>query len=442
MWEVTCDESQLWCRCNRVVIWRAKIAILIDTMPCDTNTLVLQRGLMLIPVENVEYDITCTATWLSRAVELQYINLVRFADALHAETSYIEIGLVSTVCVEFTSMRATGKSLITKSPTSRTHGIFSVIFAALLVFIAFQGSLRLSRQKKLSIRANETPFRASAGCGAFELRHEVDGRCRALSTILSGAQNIYFVNPKKASYMYCAIPKNGCTYHYSLLHRVQFEMWTLKGVEIHTNKSKNTLHLGYLPDAKISDKLADVSIPKYVIVRNPLTRTLSGYRDKFEKYIPAEEQTAGRFHEWVKEEFPPYSPRNVTVKYNVHWRPQLRYCGFRYPQIYQRFTMLRFEEPHKYVEFLYKHIPRRYLDSGWGDGSQSFREASLAPVYTRTGNTNELFYEYFSTLEIFDYLADILKEDIDFLGYRRDVEEMRKELEKKVARTKNADAKG
>lgn len=282
--------------------------------------------------------------------------------------------------------------------------------------------------------ATGPPIHSSDGCAPYELRHQIEGVCRSLSSILLAGQNIYFVDTEKVSYMYCAIPKNGCTYHFSLLLRIKYNKWTLQGGQIHGDKTKRLLRLGYQPNAKIDAKLGDPSIPKYAVVRNPMQRTLSAYKDKVERYVPLEERSAEIFYQWLKDEFPPDSRNRSEEDWtntNAHWRPQTQYCGFHYPQIHQHITLLRFEQPEQYVEYLYKHMPGEYLERGWADGDKSFRESTLGEL-KRTGNANSEFFEYFTSLEMFDYLAEQLQDDIDGLGYREEVDGMRAELEKIV----------
>lgn len=96
------------------------------------------------------------------------------------------------------------------------------------------------------------------------------------------------------------------------------------------------------------------------------------------------------------------------------------------------FKIFRVEEPEEYVEYLYSIIPEKYLRDGWGrKDNLSFRDHVLGPR-KRTGNTNEKFERYFDNLEVFDHMAKILEQDIDVLGYRDEINELRANLKNRL----------
>lgn len=180
---------------------------------------------------------------------------------------------------------------------------------------------------------------------------------------------------------------------------------------------------------EIVDWLRDVHVPKYIVVRNPMTRTLSAYIDKVERYLTDADKNSQAFADWIELEFPVGSGKDETGRrWNAHWRAQTYFCGFRTPNIHKAFRVLRFEHTEEIVDYLYSFVPRIYLDDGWGgDANVSMRDFMLGPR-KRTGNTEDRFLEYFTNVKVFDRLARELALDIEMLDYRQEVEQLREKV--------------
>lgn len=250
--------------------------------------------------------------------------------------------------------------------------------------------------------------------------------CTNLQKFVTGLELYYVENPK-VSYIYCSLPKNGCTYHVALMHWLRGDRHIIPGVngEVHDVENKKKLFLELQSSEKIAAIFHNPSIPKYMVVRNPLHRTLSAYRNKVEPVLPAHERTVKSFHDWVYSMFDGRRRNDAWSHVNPHWRPQTKLCGFNKRGIGSFFRVFRTEDPHAYVDYLYDIIPHEYLDTGWSKAqNQSLREFVLGPR-VRTGNTTALFYKYFNDVHLFDHLAKELAEDIDSFGYREDVQQMR-----------------
>lgn len=183
------------------------------------------------------------------------------------------------------------------------------------------------------------------------------------------------------------------------------------------------------PSEEIVDWLRDVNVPKYTVVRNPMTRTLSAYIDKVERHLQDDDKTPQAFADWLDYEFPAGSRKRLRWQdWNAHWRPQTYFCGFQTPNVHKVFRVLRFEQTEDIVEYLYASVPRVYLDDGWGgEANVSLREFMLGPR-KRTGGTEDKFLEYFTSVESFDKLASVLELDIDMLGYREEVGQLREKV--------------
>lgn len=251
---------------------------------------------------------------------------------------------------------------------------------------------------------------------------------------------IYVVDRPDVKYLTCAIPKNGCSYHLSLVHRIHGEKnYSLLPV-IHDSQRKAELKLSARSPMQIAGFLSDNTIPKYVIVRNPLSRLLSAFLDKVLFELPKEVDAVTNFHTWIYDTFPSHRPKNGIWKtVNPHWRRQVEFCGFKRLGVASNFNIFRFEEPDEFIDFLYKTVPEKYLNDGWGPtGSQNssrssnFRDFVLGPR-KRTRNTDERFWEFFNNLEVFDHVANTFEEDITMFNYGEEVTLMRQTLQRRRA---------
>eukprot|EP00177_Eucheuma_denticulatum_P001092 GFKZ01001989.1.p1 GENE.GFKZ01001989.1~~GFKZ01001989.1.p1 ORF type:complete len:325 (-),score=42.50 GFKZ01001989.1:1114-2088(-) len=249
-----------------------------------------------------------------------------------------------------------------------------------------------------------------------------------LSRLLTG-QKIFALRTQDISYAACLIPKNSCSYHIGLMQRVNgvknYENFSV----VHNATAKLDLDISRFRHKRIIQWLADPDIPRYAIVRNPLMRTLSAYLDKVEDNYEDGVKSPDRFERWLEEEFPKGSGKQRDARlWNPHWRPQYHYCGFSTENVHKALTMLRFEEPEKIVDYLYKFIPRRFLDDGWGrEDSISLREFMLGPR-KRTGGTEQKFLTYFRSVETYDKLVAELQDDIRSFGYQEEVDALRNQV--------------
>lgn len=244
---------------------------------------------------------------------------------------------------------------------------------------------------------------------------------------------IYVVDRPNIQYMVCAIPKNGCTYHLALINRIYGEQNFESTGIVHDIERKRVYRLSARGTEKAARMLVNSSIPKYAVVRNPLQRTMSAYLNKVEAFLPEKDHTVENFHAWVYKEFPKDMPLDRSWKgMNPHWVPQTQFCGFNVRDVHTYFKIFRVEEPEDYVDFIYKYVPEEYLKDGWsGEDNLSFRDYVLGPR-TRTEGTSEKFLKYFSSLEVFDHMAQVLSDDIKAFGYQEEVEQLRASVKDRV----------
>lgn len=279
------------------------------------------------------------------------------------------------------------------------------------------------------------PERATEG--NFQIEKEADRTCQSGKYAFDSNKNacmdltwttndqvVFASEAQNVTYLYCGIPKNGCTYHLGLIYRIAGDPeYNEGGASVHSPLKKILYRLSQKEPERIKHLLTDPSVPKYMVVRNPIIRTLSAYLDKVEPRLAEENQTAESFRDWVYREFKP--PGEITdVPVNPHWRPQTQFCGFNVRDVYTYFTMFRTEQPEEFVDFVYNIVPSQYLGDGWGSRNLSFHESVLGPR-ERTGNTEAHVANYFSDIDMFDYLANSLSEDIVRLNYSADVKQLR-----------------
>lgn len=250
-------------------------------------------------------------------------------------------------------------------------------------------------------------------------------------------ERIGVINRNGARYMVCAPSKNGSTYHYGILIRILGgTRYNTKG-GVHKNLTlRNEMVLQNYPNDDIASFFGDKTLKKYAIIRNPVIRTLSGYLNTLED----KEQNVVRsltnpeaFQEWIKKQYPPgysvLSELDTHRKKNQHVRTQLQFCCFRYADFRNQWTVFKFEEPEKYLDYIYDTVPHEYLKDGWGLGqNKNFRDFVLGPK-TRTNNPEQRFAEYIGSLEMFEYLVKAMEDETKFFGYEEDVAELRRKMQ-------------
>lgn len=239
----------------------------------------------------------------------------------------------------------------------------------------------------------------------------------------------FFVDLPETKYAYCSIGKTGCTIHIGIIRRLHGEKHYEYLPAVHNN-SANAPFLSYnRKDEEIKSKLLDDNFPKYTVVRNPMTRTLSAYRNKVESVQKNKKlRTPEEFHKWVFENFKDFNddlPYNVLARWNIHWMPQYIQCGMNQARF---FKIFKFEEPAGYIRYMKKIVPHDILDHGWGDERNlSLYDYHFVPR-NRTGNVEDNFHKYYSRVDVFDRVAEIFKKDIKMFDYQDDVAEMRRKI--------------
>lgn len=290
-------------------------------------------------------------------------------------------------------------------------------------------------------KKTEKPLSKIGSCGRRDALFNTMGKACVDLVEKVYDQRICASTVKGARYLTCVPPKNGSSYHKGIIFRLLGHPFYYKIGQVHSDEEyKSKMKLDNFTSDQIASLFADRTVPKYAIVRNPLIRTLSGYLNSVEEAVHKRDETitpSEAFQNWIRKVYPKgFSVRETEKKQNPHVRTQFKYCGFQHDDFYKQWTIFKFEEPEKYVDFIYDIVPRKYLDNRWGDHlNTSFRDFVLGPR-TRSHNPSERFVEYIGSLETFDQLASALQDETIFFGYQKEVAELRKVVEKAFAKSR------
>lgn len=340
---------------------------------------------------------------------------------------------------------------VTKS--SRTLRLLLIMFSVILVMVSF--NIQSLPSPALSPLTPQSPSHISGNNSHLELAATEKlspqrGFCDRPNALfdrsgkpcgdlvkISQRQNMFVSTVEGARFVTCVPPKNGNSYHKGVIFRLLGDpkYYDFRTVHFKEEVLENMRVENFTSD-EIASFFTDPAWPKYAVVRNPLLRTLSGYINSVEHNLHSIGTTRSReesFQLWVRASFvSTYKPRITGGHRNQHVRSQFRFCGFNYDDMYKRWTIFKFEEPKGYVDYIYNTIPHVHLDDGWGDNmNNSFREFVLGPR-SRTHDTSGKFASFIGSLELFDQLADALREETEFFGYKKAVADLRIDVENKL----------
>jgi len=150
----------------------------------------------------------------------------------------------------------------------------------------------------------------------------------------------YYIINEKLKAVYCSIPKNACTLFKTMMveHSELKESFELSGETIHRFLSQRARDVGvhHLLDCLDSDEYF-----KFVVLRAPFERLVSGYLDKFAKHerpepfvqevIMSVQHSLGTQRDVEQsitfEQFVDYLVRTPDEQLNDHWKPQTNFVA-------------------------------------------------------------------------------------------------------------------
>jgi len=231
---------------------------------------------------------------------------------------------------------------------------------------------------------------------------------------------------KEFGFSLCFIPKSGSTMTVVLLRRMMhYKNWNQVGTGINHGPSSGIHKLNHEKNETLIQAISeDLSFVKGTIVRNPITRLLSGYLDKiFQKkqYY----RVPGLMRRFSKKKPPTFSEFvNVLIKnehpeanhVDGHFRMQSSFCNMRNDRvdfIGKQDHLL--EEIKEFGESL--GFWEEYGASGFGEnGMHAFGEKSYQ---SRTHDSGSLIWDFY-TEELMHKVYEYYKEDFDRFGFSLD----------------------
>eukprot|EP00055_Hartaetosiga_balthica_P008895 m.34291 g.34291 ORF g.34291 m.34291 type:complete len:316 (+) comp6517_c0_seq1:54-1001(+) len=219
----------------------------------------------------------------------------------------------------------------------------------------------------------------------------------------------------------CTIPKASCTAWRVLLRRLRgLEDWeTMNGRIVHQYGGK-TSGLTYLSDYSEEEAERIMNDPTYFkgsIVRNPITRILSAWKDKFEP---------GRVDRWGDISWPNFAmDTDGTCNNNEHWAPQSCFCGMRRWK-YDMIVHMEDGMPDLLEEMVKRgHLDKEFAYSGWGkSGDEAFLDVNRVGHKTDTSSTFTEYYGFHVQPGVFSHVLQAMAEDIVRFDYKDDIKEM------------------
>lgn len=184
-----------------------------------------------------------------------------------------------------------------------------------------------------------------------------------------------------------------------------------------------------LPAEDARAVMDDVSIPRFVITRNPLIRALAGFLTWVENgnefhYVPPTFEGFVKKLDESRVAFP--TSETYTWSKNPHWRSQLEYCGINHGE---QFVAHKAEERRDWGPRLFKELGRGYADVAarlnFTRADQPNGPSNVCPGYHCHAKAVMLMYY---TPGLYDRLNRFYAEDIKTFGYETEVQELRDEL--------------
>eukprot|EP00051_Salpingoeca_urceolata_P000234 m.33239 g.33239 ORF g.33239 m.33239 type:complete len:326 (-) comp10327_c0_seq1:70-1047(-) len=233
----------------------------------------------------------------------------------------------------------------------------------------------------------------------------------------------------------CSIPKCGSTPLRQLFRRMQPKHGNyLDRTGAHYWVHNKMPHFDQMTPEEVNAVLANRTYRKIAVVRHPVERLVSAFKDKIlgsgyngeenwgKRYYKNENMSFSEFVDHVTKERACDEPFVNGRKFsglNEHWQCLYCFCGL--DVLRNNFEIYRLESVPELVHdlVLSQHVPEEVVSSGFGrDGTESFfkyRELGPTGRAQTEAKTAALLHKYY-TPELLDIVKRRYKKDFDFFG--------------------------
>lgn len=249
------------------------------------------------------------------------------------------------------------------------------------------------------------------------------------------------------TYVFCIPPRCSSALHRAIALRVmELGNWDQQPI-----KNKNWSSLMFKAN-EFAPLLLNDSIPRFIVVRNPMARAVSAFIRTFQYDSDDEPKMVMYFEQWVIRTMRWTSSERIQIE-PISWKqykypkshliPQTMFCGFSVRDVWKYFTIFKLEDKKPMADFMYNFMPKRYL-YGWGASNASLYSLLMADIHVNTTQnkigdllsylafhrkrSDSKLESFYRNRDIFDRVATAYTQDIYLLNYVDDVHSLRKSL--------------
>eukprot|EP01023_Acetabularia_acetabulum_P029290 TRINITY_DN2766_c0_g1_i2.p1 TRINITY_DN2766_c0_g1~~TRINITY_DN2766_c0_g1_i2.p1 ORF type:complete len:338 (+),score=32.84 TRINITY_DN2766_c0_g1_i2:235-1248(+) len=262
------------------------------------------------------------------------------------------------------------------------------------------------------------------------------------------SQQIYYINSTNPEqrFIICLTPKSGSTRFKMLLYKILHK--DQRGIEIAKVTWRGYNPLAWHSEKEIEDYLKDDNIPRFQIVRNPYTRTISMYESKLMvdgpisrqfkgglKYPREKHMTFEQFVEILNAHYQLPSTNSVGYKHiDKHFQPQNRLCKEHLGMTYNYY--MKMEKMSDWFDcFVDKIKIRKEVMHGWPGENNCYFSTPKNPCngpshregvvvndfgsfrYANTDSEKIRIQNYFKNQTILAMVSKIYAQDFASYGY-------------------------
>lgn len=251
------------------------------------------------------------------------------------------------------------------------------------------------------------------------------------------------------TYVFCAAPRCSSALHRAIGLRVmKLGNWDGQPIQ---NKNWTSFRL---KQEEFAPLFLNESVPRFIIVRNPMARAVSAFIRTFKySHDVNDPKLPSYFEDWVlktmrwdsssnKKTLIPIPWMNYTYP-QTHLRPQTMFCGFSVRDVWSYFTVIKVEDKKLVADYMYRFMPEEF-HYGWGDHNESLRNLLMGDDTVKRSpqregdllsylsfhrkHSDSSLHAYYRNEDVFDRVVAAYSEDIRALNYKADVQQLRRQL--------------